>query len=188
MEMATISRLERALALVKLCIERTKDHPFSFKFSGVTDTKTALSLYSFQILENLVVHADHWHAVYLITDADGLRKSLTKAKRRFGQLHSVQISTVGGTSSDVFQDAPNLTRVYVTNYCQLLWSNITVFHIEHTAHGFFANLGKMTYLEESVIRGYHDVGNTSPIELPRLKVLSADHFFSSKPLHLKDCT
>ena len=182
MKMATISRLERALALVELCIERTKDHPFSFKFSGVTDTKTAQSLYSFQILENLVAHADRWHAVCLIADADGLRKSLTKAKRRFGQLHSVQISTVGGTSSDVFQDAPNLTRVYVTNYYQLLWSNITVLHIDlepHTARGFFANLGKMTYLEELVIRGYlHDVGITSPIELPRLKILSADYFYS----------
>ena len=181
MELATISRLERALALVELCIERTKDHPFSFKFSGVTDTKTALSLYSFQILENLVAHADRWHAVCIIADADGLRKSLTKAKRRFGQLHSIQISTVGGTSSDVFQHAPNLTRVYVTNYYQLLWSNLTVLHIKlepHTAHTFFASLDKMTYLEELVIGGYHNVTNASPIELPRLKILSADHFFS----------
>ena len=181
-EMATISRLERALALIDLCIERTKDHPFSFKFSGVTDTNTAQSLYSFQILENLVAHADRWHAVCLIADADGLRKSLAKAKRRFGQLHSIQISTDGGTSSNIFQDAPNLTRAYVTNYYQLLWSNITVLHIQlepHNAHRFFANLDKMTYLEELVIRGsgFHDVGNTRPIELPRLKILSADHFF-----------
>jgi hypothetical protein len=56
-------RLQRALALVKLCIERTKDHLFSFKFMVACHTR--LSRLS---LDTLVAHADRWCAACLIAD------------------------------------------------------------------------------------------------------------------------
>ena len=158
---------KRALALVELCIERTKYHPFSFKFEGITTTvnkgtntptiPTIQSQYSIQILETLVAHADRWRTACLSADGDGLKKSLTKTKHRFGQLHSLQIRTFWpweryDMPSDLFLDVPNLTRVHTTDFYQLHWSSITVLHINSQRHGttdiFFAKLDKMTCLEE----------------------------------------
>ena len=130
-------------------------------------------------------------------DENTLNKSLTKAKGRFGQLHSLQISNLWRgndpndprTPSNVFQDAPKLTRVYTRDYYQLPWSTLAVLHVDdpHSAPRFFENLDKMTSLEELVVRGlhdiHHDVAYISPTELPSLKMLSVDHFPSS--LHIK---
>ena len=89
---ADTSQVERALALVQLCIERTKDHPFSFSFKVMIYTIAVRpSLYANQILEALVAHADRWHAAYFIAALDRLQKPLAKAKGRFGQLHTLQI-------------------------------------------------------------------------------------------------
>jgi hypothetical protein len=191
-ERASTSRFKRALALVELCIERTKDHPFSFKFAGVTftmneatNTPTIQSQYSIQILETLVTHAGRWRTACLSADGDGLTKSLTKAKHRFGQLHSLQIRTLWerhDMPSDLFQDASNLTRVHATDFYQLRWSSITVLHINSRRHGttdkFFAKLDKMTCLEELEIKGLPLRDYTGPlIELSSLKIFSADHCF-----------
>ena len=172
-------------ALVNLFIKRTKDRPFSFQFHGGPYTRTVLSLHSFRILEILVAHADRWRSARLIIGKADELKLLTKAKYRFGQLHSVQISALGVPDhliySNLFQHAPNLTRVYLSHYYQLPWSSITVFHIraQHTMGRFFAHLDKMTCLEELVIRGIpllHDVTKIGPIELPSLKILSVEHY------------
>ena len=99
-------RHQRALALLELCIERTKNRPFSFKFTVVCHTRL-----SRLFLDTLVAHADRWRAACLIADGKKLRKSLNKAKGRFRQLHSLQISHFRHSShrpSHVFQDAPNL--------------------------------------------------------------------------------
>ena len=187
-EMATISRLERALALVQLCIERTTDHPFSFSFKAMMYAmEVPQSLYAIQILETLVVHADRWRAAYFVADPDGLQGSLAKAKGRFGQLRTLQICIPLGVSyhhiaSDLFEDAPNLTRVYATDYHRLRWSSVTVLHIElapRSAHRFYAELEHMISLEELVVRGLslrHDLANV-PVELPSLKTFSVDHYF-----------
>jgi len=186
-EIATISQLERALALVQLCIERTKDHPFSFSFKAMMYAMEApQSLYAIQILETLVAHADRWRAAYFIADPVGL-ESLTKGKGRFGQLHTLQICIPFGVSyhhiaSDLFEDAPNLTRVYATDYHRLRWSSVTVLHIQlapRSAHRFFAEFEQMTSLEELAVRGlslHHNLANV-PVELPSLKTFSVDHYF-----------
>ncbi|KAF8343653.1 hypothetical protein F5887DRAFT_281712 [Amanita rubescens] len=182
---ATISRLERALALVQLCIEHTKDHPFSFSFAAMMFAmKVPQSLYAIQILETLVAHAERWRAACFIAD---LGESLNKGKGRFGQLHTLQICIPLGVSrhhiaSDLFEDAPNLTRVYATDYHRLCWSSVTVLHIQlapRSAHKFFAELEQMTSLEELAVRGLslrHDVA-TVPVELPSLKTFSVEHYF-----------
>ena len=187
--------LQRALALVELCIERTKEHPFSFKFMDAPHAEVS---FSFQILETLVAHADRWRAACLRGHEDYINESLTKAKGRLGQLNSLQISHFWRSSSsndanprtpsDVFQDAPNLTRVWARDYYQLPWSTLVVLHVDepHSASRFFENLDKMTCLEELVISGFHvhhNVANTSPIELPSLQKLSVNNF--PPGLHIK---
>ena len=144
------------------------------------------SQYSIQILETLVAHADRWRTACLSADGDGLKKSLTKAKHRFGQLHSLQIRTFWpweryDMPSDLFLDVPNLTRVHTTDFYQLHWSSITVLHINSQRHGttdkFFAKLDKMTCLEELEIKGFPLRDYTGPIELSSLEIFSADHCF-----------
>ena len=185
------SLLQRVQALVELCIERTKDRPFSFKFIQVTMYANIVQLSP--ILDTLVAHADRWHAACLRANGDALEKSLTKAKGRFGRLHSLQIDHWGYTTrgrrtpppSDVFQDAPNLTRVWADNHYQLPWSTLAVLHAD-ASYRFLENLDKMMCLEELVISGFdfrHNVANTSPIELPSLRMLSVDHF--PPGLHIK---
>ncbi len=147
------------------------------------------SLYAIQILETLVAHANRWRAAYFTADRDGLQESLTKAKGRYGQLRTLQICIPPWTSyhddhiaSDLFENAPNLTRVYATDYHRLRWSVVTVLHIQlalHSAHRFFAEFEQMTSLEELVFRGlffHHDLANV-PVELPSLKTFSVDHYF-----------
>ena len=173
-----ISPIQRALVLVKFYIERTKDHPFSFMFTGSSRT----TKYSFRILETLVAHADPWYIACLTGHEKYLYKSLPEAKGRFRQLHSLQIRFFLRSEHriplDVFQDAPNLTRVWRSDYCQLPWSTLAVLHIDKldSARRIYENLGEMTSLEELVAKGFpdvgHDVPNTSPIELPSLKLLS----------------
>jgi hypothetical protein len=185
-----ISLLQRALALVELCIERTKDRPFSFRFMVTFHNMNRLSPL-FQILDTVVAHADRWRAASLIANGIELKKPLNKAKGRLRQLHSLRIGHFFGysTPSDVFQDAPNLTRVWARDYYQLPWSTLAVLHVDQSlsTHRFFENLHKMTSLEELVINGFHvdhdNVTSTRPIELPSLKMLSIDHFPPS--LHLK---
>jgi hypothetical protein len=184
-------RLQRALALVKLCIERTKDHPFSFEFrvSRIYDDTVPLS----PLLETLVAHADRWRAACLVADGNQL-KSLTRAKGRLGQLHSLEIGHFGWsdprTPFDVFQDAPNLSRVWVTSngHYQLPWSTLAALHVHVSrfAHSFLKNLDKTMCLEELVITGRYvrpDVANTRPIELPSLRMLSVEYF--PRDLHIK---
>ena len=177
-------RHQRALALLELCIERTKNRPFSFKFTVICHTRL-----SRLFLDTLVAHADRWRAACLIADGKKLRKSLNKAKGRFRQLHSLQISHFRHSShrpSHVFQDAPNLTRVWARDYYQLPWSTLSVLHIDGSlsTHRLFENLAKATCLEELVISGSHcNAVNTSPIELPSLKMLSVDRF--PPGLHIK---
>ena len=104
-----INLFQRAQAQVELCIERTKEHPFSFKFmAAFYPNIKPLS----PLLENLVAHADRWRRACPIADENVLEKLLTKAKGRFRRLHSLQITPCGHTfsrtASDLFQDAPNL--------------------------------------------------------------------------------
>jgi len=189
MEIATrLSRPERALALVQLCIERTKDHPFSFSFQAAMYAMVASQLlYAVQILETLVAHAERWRAAYLIADLPGeIQKSLNKAKGRFGQLHTLQLICIpsGGSchiASDLFEDAPNLTRASVVNYQRLRLSSVTVLHIELwslSTYRFFSEFGQMTSLEELVIRGVNlDFKANVPVELLSLKTFSVDYCF-----------
>ena len=189
------SLIQRAQALVELCIERTKDHPFSFKFRVIL---LPIIVQLSPLLETLLAHADRWRDACLIANENELKKSLTKAKCRFGQLHSLQINNIGYATrgsrpvsipSDVFQDAPNLTRVWANHYYQLPWSTLAVLHVDvsRSTHEFFENLHKMTCLEELVIGGSrihpNAMANTSPIELPSLRILSIDQF--PLGLHMK---
>ena len=144
------------------------------------------------LLEILVAHADRWCAACLVANENELKKSLTKAKGRFGQLHSLQISNIGysnpGTFSDIFQDAPNLTRIWTDDHYQPPWSTLAALHVDVSrfTHRFFENLHKLTGLEELVINGFHirpNVANTSLIKLPSLRMLSVDHF--PPRLHIK---
>ena len=75
LETITIGQLQRALELVQLCIERTKNHLFSFSFEAY-DLEVSQSLYAIQILEALVVHADRWRAAYFKADLDYKNRSL----------------------------------------------------------------------------------------------------------------
>ncbi|KAF8349282.1 hypothetical protein F5887DRAFT_486189 [Amanita rubescens] len=186
---ASAPTFERALALVQLCIERTKDCTFSFHFkANMYIMEARQSLYAIRILETLVAHANRWRAAYFITDRDRLQESLTKAKGHFGQLRTLQICIVFGVSchdhiaSDLFKDAPNLTRVCATGYHRLRWSSVTVLHFEYesdSAHRFFAGFEQMTSLEELVIKVLsfcHDLANV-PVELPSLKTIAVDLCF-----------
>jgi hypothetical protein len=61
-----------------------------------------------------------------------------------------------------------------------------VLHVDGSlsTHRLFENLAKTTCLEELVITGRHcNTANTSPIELPSLKMLSVDRF--PPGLHIK---
>ena len=185
-DIGATSEVERALALVQLCIERTKEHPFSFSFYVMMYTFAVRpSLYANQILAALVANADRWHTAYIIADPDGLQGSLAKAKGRFGQLRTLQICVVPRPShhhitSNLFEDAPNLTRVYATDYHRLRWSSVTVLHIQldvGSAHRFFAEFEQMTSLEELVVRGSTSHHNYVPAELPSLRTLSVDQYF-----------
>ena len=73
--MEEISLLQRTLALVELCIERTKDRPFSFDFrvSRIYDDIVPSPL----LLETLVAHADRWRAACLMIDINQLKPLTT---------------------------------------------------------------------------------------------------------------
>ena len=78
--MEEISLLQRTLALVELCIERTKDRPFSFDFrvSRIYDDIVPSPL----LLETLVAHADRWRAACLIIDINQLKPLTTSDSTR----------------------------------------------------------------------------------------------------------
>ncbi|KAF8329647.1 hypothetical protein F5887DRAFT_114556 [Amanita rubescens] len=172
MERATIEL--HALVLVQLCIERTEDRPFSFSFKASMYTlEIPQQLHTIQILEILVAHAERWRAAYFTADMNALEESLTKAKGRFRQLHTLQTYIPLGAScyriaSDLFEDAPNLARVSVADYHWLRLSNVTVLHIvlwPLSARRFFAELEQMTSLEELALRGtHHDLTNV-PVDI-----------------------
>ena len=198
----TIDHLERALTLVKLCVKRTQDQPFSFRFNARVWTRgaTAQSLCSAQIMEILVAHADRWSAAYIAAERlDGLEELLLKAKHRFGRLHTLQISIPFGTSyhfnhPDLFEDAPNLIRVYTIDYHRLRWSSITVLHIEFICRStdrLFAELNKMTCLEELVIKGSPQQNEVDLVEIPPSRLFTSITIIPSRllePLHWRDCT
>ncbi|KAF8329653.1 hypothetical protein F5887DRAFT_1082347 [Amanita rubescens] len=189
-EKVTIDRLKRAVTLVKLCVKCTRDRPFSFRFNARTwtDGATIQSPHPSQILEiKLVAHADRWSTVYIAAEGlAGVEELLLKAKHRFGQLHTLQISMPFETSYDLdlFEDAPSLIRVYTIDYHRLRWSSITVLHIEFTStttSRLFTELDKMTCLEELVIQMPPFLNEDAlpviktPVEMPSLKTFYVQH-------------
>ena len=132
-----IGFLKRALTLVELCVKRTKDQPFSFRFIAQVRVNTDdLELIPSLILETIVAHADRWRAAYIKAfGLYNLEELLLKAKHRYGQLHTLEllISWNSVTSClDHFEGATNLTRVCITDYHRLRWSSITFLRIEHS--------------------------------------------------------
>jgi hypothetical protein len=111
---------ERALTLVELCIKRTKDQPFSFRFNERILGREATP-YLYRVMETIVAHADRWSAAHVKINGCGeVDELLLKAKHRFRWLHTLYISVPPGAHHpDLFEDAPNLTRVYTTNYYRL---------------------------------------------------------------------
>ena len=202
---------ERASTLVELCIKRTKDQPFSFRFNAKPKDYLAAS-YMYRAMKTIVAHADRWSVAYVKVKGFGgpVADLLLKNKHRFGQLHTLQISIPRvGTSSrlhhpSLFEYAPNLTHVYTTDYYRLRWSSLTVLHIGFSSYPsirmLFAEFDKMTCLEELVIRGApRREENTvamfqTPVKLPSLKILYVKHYYplsfitapSLEILHLGD--
>jgi hypothetical protein len=177
--------LERALTLVELCVKRTKDQLFSFRFNPRTYGYVETS-YMCQAMKTLVAHADRWSAASIEIKGFGeVEELLLKAKHRFRQLHTLYISIYPGTPYhlDIFEDAPNLTRVYTTNYFRLRWSGLTVLHISsNTFVKLFMEFDKMTCLKELVIRGSLVLRNPlpvfqTPVDIPSLKILYVKHYY-----------
>ncbi|KAF8329645.1 hypothetical protein F5887DRAFT_1003976 [Amanita rubescens] len=197
---AAAFKAERALTLVELCIKRTKDQPFSFRFNElIFDLK--VTSYMCQAMKTLVAHADRWSAASVkIKGFGGVEELLLKAKHRFRQLHTLYISIFPGISHhlDLFEDAPNLTRVYTTDHYRLRWSSLTVLHISsHTFVKLYEQFDKMTCLQELVIRGtplQRERVLQTPVEIPSLKILYVKHYYplsfirapSLETLHLGD--
>ena len=198
------SRLKRALTIVELCLKRTKDQPFSFRFSAQSYDDVATS-YMYRAMKSIAAHADRWSVAYVeVKGFGGVEQLLLKAKHRFGQLHTLQISIPLGTSYhlDLFEDTPNLTRVYTTDYYRLRWSNLTVLHIEissRTPVRLFTVFDKMTCLKELIIQGLPLQQGAlpvleTPVEIPSLKILYVNHYYplplirapSLEILHLGD--
>ncbi|KAF8329646.1 hypothetical protein F5887DRAFT_1075546 [Amanita rubescens] len=192
--------LERALTLVELCVKRTKDQSFSFRFNPRTHGYVETS-YMCQAMKTLVAHADRWSAASIkIKGSGGVEELLLKAKHHFRQLQTLHISISPGTSYhlDLFEDAPNLTRVYTTDYYRLRWSSLTVLHISsHTFVKLFIEFDKMTCLQELVIRGsplQRERVLQTPVEIHSLKILYVNHYYplsfirapSLETLHLGD--
>ncbi|KAF8329651.1 hypothetical protein F5887DRAFT_1075542 [Amanita rubescens] len=138
-------------------------------------------------MKSIAAHADRWSVSYVEAKGFGVEELLLKAKHRFGQLHTLQISIPLGTSYHLklFEDAPNLTRVYTADFYCLRWSSLTVLHIEissPTSVRLFTVFDKMTCLKELVIRGSLLHKETlallqTPVEIPTLKILYVDHYY-----------
>jgi len=138
-------------------------------------------------MKTLVAHADRWSVVHIqLIGSGGVEELLLKAKHRYRQLHTLHISLTPGTSYhfDLFEDAPNLTRVYTAAYYRLRWSNLTVLHIpSQTSINLFKEFDKMTCLRGLVIRGSFLQGENTlpvietPVEIPSLKILYVKHYY-----------
>ncbi|KAF8627917.1 hypothetical protein AX15_004179 [Amanita polypyramis BW_CC] len=192
----SIERLERALALVELCIKRTEGHPFSFKFD-VSDvynseniTMTALWLYCSQIMETLLAYSSRWRDVYITMDRDKLNE-LFKTRRHwhFTHLRRLQIRHPFSFSNrwpcflpvGLLDNAPNLKHAYIDQYFKLNWSNVSVLHVELgklyiSVRSLTEALSMTTRLEVLVIRGHADFSELvcTPVKLPFLKVFSVN--------------
>ncbi len=195
-------RFKCALTLVELCIRRTKDQPFSFRFNAEAYSYFVATSYMYRTMKTIVAHADRWSAAYVeVKGFKGVEELLLKAKHRFGQLRTLQISVPRGMSChlDLYEDAPNLTRVYTTDYYRLRWSRITVLHIDFSCCTdiiIITELDKMTCLEELVIRRlpFRRDAQPTPVEIPSLKTLYVEHHYplslirapSLESLHLGD--
>ena len=121
--MEEISLLQRTLALVELCIERTKDRPFSFDFrvSRIYDDIVPSPL----LLETLVAHADRWRAACLIIDINQLKplttfdsithilSAVTKSwgKHQFPKLRFVSVHVNDDHSKEITFAIADLMRV-----------------------------------------------------------------------------
>ena len=198
--------LECALTLVELCVKRTKDRPFSFRFNA-KDFDSHVASYMSRAMKTIVANADRWSAAYFKVEGFGglPAELLLKAKHRFGQsLHTLQVSIPLETAThpSLFEDAPNLTRVFTIDYYHLRWSSLTVLHIEFSSHAsvrLFAEFDKMKCLEELVIRGAPQQADVvrvfeTPVKIPSLKILYVQHYYpltlfrapSLEILHLAD--
>ncbi len=169
---------ERPLTLVELCVKRTKDQPFSFKFNS------RCYVYGRQAMKTLVAHADRWSVVHIqLIGSGGVEELLLKAKHRFRQLHTLYVFGTSSYYLDLFEDAPNLTRVFTTAYFRLRWSSLTVLHIpSETSVKLFTEFDKMTCLKELVIRGLFSQQDTlpvieTPVEMSSLKILYINHYY-----------
>jgi hypothetical protein len=161
----------------------------------------------YRAVKTIVAHADRWSVAYVKVKGFGgpVAELLLKAKHRFGQLHTLQISMPLGTSYhlDLFEYAPNLLSVYTADYYRLRWSSLTVLHMEfssRTSAKLFKEFDKMTCLKELVIRGApRQREDTLPVfitsvEIPSLKILYVKHYYplalirapSLEILHLGD--
>src|SRR6266550_575362 len=75
--------LERALTLIELCVKRTKNQPFAFRFDPRTYVDVETS-YMCRAMKTLVAHADRWNVASIkIKGFGGVEQLLLKAKHRF---------------------------------------------------------------------------------------------------------
>ncbi|KAM6499450.1 hypothetical protein JOM56_004958, partial [Amanita muscaria] len=137
---AHLTNVERALLLIEMAIQRSKNHPLTFQFKIDKDNESDLSD-CHKLLEALMAQSTRWLNIYL--DLPSSMTSLLYAvKTRLPILRTFRlIITRDDTPNDenalqfgdLFEDAPQVRHASIIEYSlaawKLNWSSITTLHL-----------------------------------------------------------
>ena len=172
--------------VLRYLLDRTRGHPFSFQLTTQYHYMKEEDEVIIRLLESLVAESPRWREVYVDTCRESYLSILYQAKHRLPLLNTLQLMQLKtGTepTDDLFEDAPNLTRVelgLLANW-RVNWGSLRMLRIR----GFFGNdeklfsvLGQAGRLEKLAISRLLDKTPAPDLILsfPNLKVLTITGF------------